>query len=118
MNADLFKTQVLTFDFSTAEGHELAKLLELLIAEAHGDLDLCLLADICDKLGDANYLATWKRENVSLELSMDELIALNGALLHAGGSPLADKFALTGELRCCLITSPVVDRVYSVTSGT
>lgn len=112
MNATVGESQSLTFDFSTGEGYELANVLEHLLEQADGDLDLEALAGISEKLGDANYLANWKRENVSLELSMGELIVLNRALRHAGGSPLADTFALTGELRCCLITTPAVDRMF------
>jgi hypothetical protein len=112
MNESLGESRLLTFDFSTAEGHELAALLEHLLKEADFNVDLETLAAVYEKLGDANFLATWKRENVSLELSMDELIALNEALHDAGGSSLADTFSLTGELRCCLITTPVVDRMY------
>ena len=112
------KSRVLTFDFSTSEGHELAKLLEHLLREEDFVMDRRTLATVYDKLQDAHFLATWKRENVSLELTMDELIALNRALSHAGGSSLADKFTLTGELRCCLIATPVVDRMYRATSGT
>ncbi|MHB8974114.1 MAG: hypothetical protein ACYC3X_27970 [Pirellulaceae bacterium] len=117
MNEKPAESAGLTFDFTTAEGHELAILLEHLLCEGDSDEDLDILATVYEKLRDANFLANWKRENVSLELAMDELMSLNRALHRAGGSSLADKFCLTGELRCCLITTPVVDRMYRATSG-
>lgn len=109
---------VLNFDFSVCEGHELATLLEHLLFSAADGIDMNILETVYERLCDENYLAVWKREHVSLDLSMTELIELNKALRHAGGSALANKFELTGELRCCLITAPGVDRMYTAASGT
>ena len=116
MNSNQDETEVLQFDFSATEGNELAVLLETLLFAADPEIDLGTLEGVHEKLCDEMFLAQWKREHVSLDLSTTELVELNKALLHAGGSTLADSFQLTGELRCCLIATPSVDRVYRSTS--
>ena len=112
MNRKNHDTDSLEFDFSTAEGHELAVVLEHLIFDSDPASDIGLLEAIHERLRDEVCLAQWKRENVLLELSMCELVELNKALLRAGGSTWANKFQLTGELRCCLIAASDVDRVH------
>lgn len=112
MNCKSLSSEPLQFDFTTAEGYELAQILEHLIFEADPSTDCQMLEVIHERLYDEVYLAHWKRENVLLELSMSELVELNKALHEAGGSALANKFRLTGELRCCLIATPAVDRAY------
>lgn len=105
-------TRVLRFDFSAAEGHELAVVLETLLFAADPVIDAELLDRVYEKLGDEIHLAQWKREQVALDLTVPELIELNKALRRAGGSTLAGKFELTGELRSCLIATSSVDREY------
>jgi hypothetical protein len=112
MNIHSHCSDPLQFDFSTAEGYELAEILEHLLFEAEPSTDTGTLEAIHQRLYDEVCLAQWKRENVSLELTVSELVALNQALHQAGGSTLANKFRLTGELRCCLIATPAVDRAY------
>lgn len=106
------ENRLLQFDFSASEGHELAVVLETLLFAADPEIDAEVLDGVYEKLGDEIYLAQWKREHVSLELSVPELIELNKALSRAGGSALAGKFELTGELRSCLIATSAVDREY------
>lgn len=112
MNDNDDTSRLLRFDFSATEGHELAVILETLLFAADTTVDAEVLDSVYEKLGDEIYLAQWKRENVSLDLSMPELVELNKALRRAGGSALASKFQLTGELRSCLIATSSVDRQY------
>ena len=116
MNDNKNDGRLLRFDFSAAEGHELAVVLETLLFAADSTIDADTLENVYEKLCDEIYLAQWKRENVLLDLSVSELVELNKALSHAGGSALANTFRLTGELRSCLIATPSVDREYRAAS--
>ena len=100
----------LSFDFSLDEAHELAAILELLLFNADRRHDLDCLEQVHAAVCDEIHLARWKRENVKLELTMNEIVQLNKWLSDAGGSTLAQKFQVTGELRCCLIATAAVDR--------
>lgn len=107
------KERSLRFDFSQQEGQQLCALLEHLLTMDDSTANIDVIEAVYDKVAGANWLAAWKRENVMLELSIDEIMHLNKALHDAGGSQLAKTFNLTGELCCCLITTPLVDRAYA-----
>ncbi len=111
MNHSQSDGQILAFDLTTSEAAELSSLLSHLLCDTETGRESDILGNVYEKLRDAAYLATWKRENVNLELTTDELMSLNRAIHHVGGSSLTTTFCLTGELRCCLIATPEVDRM-------
>jgi len=67
---------IVSIELSQFEGHKLFDFIEGLIQGIGTESKINALKEAQDKLGDANALALWLRENITLELHHSEAIRL------------------------------------------
>ncbi len=86
---------------SPVEGEQLFVFLSELAEAGAGQIGLCSLDELLGKLGDANELALWLRENLNLELEgreatimLETLETLENNAPAEGSSPETDQILL------------------------
>ncbi len=94
------ESNAIEINLSQFAGRKLLGFLETTIQQVHSELAADTTEAILDKLGDANAVAVWLRENVTLDLERNEAVLVQEAL-----GTMLEKETSEAEEDCAMLTA-------------